>query len=575
MRSGRSAKDIGYHRRVRETGSLTDSRFRLLLILVATLYFALQALYISHDPLVMDEFDGAAEAHQLTHAVPYRDYSPYKTVLGYYVQLPAVVLAPDVWSSLMLAKTEMALVNAVMLVLTGLLLARHLRKDAILLALIPGALMSTFLERSSDLRVDMLTAWVGLISLLLLIDRRYAMAGAFCGLSFLVSQKGALYFVAANAAIAVWFAIQKQLSSFLRPATRFNASWLAVLVVYIAFWSLLASPSKVIDATFLGHVAGTALGEHYDIRGRFWSQTLFRNPFFWGLAVVALWALDQRRRIRGPEYRQVVIFVYSSAILALGIWYRQPWPYFFVIILPAVWVLHAAFFDDQLGENGSIVRSFTPAMMLMYVVFGIACPAFRIPVNVGRDNSFQAANVRIAEAALAPHDTYFAGNDLVYTRSQTLPELSRLGSIVLSQLNERSTEELRPLLTKLNTHPPKLFIGNYRIAGLPEPIRQYLAAHYAHYWANVFSYAPLISPTEGEVAIAFAGDYAIDAPAGTQLILDDQTRHPREIVRLSPGKHSIRCPQPIRLRLQLPIPQDLLEPSARGERDFYPLVYDY
>ena len=61
-------------------------RFHLVVFAIVAAYCALQFLYISHLPLVMDEFDGAYEVYHLRHALPYRDFLPYKTVLGYFVQ---------------------------------------------------------------------------------------------------------------------------------------------------------------------------------------------------------------------------------------------------------------------------------------------------------------------------------------------------------------------------------------------------------------------------------------------------------------------------------------------------------
>ena len=60
------------------------SKRRVVLIAagLSLLYFAIQVVYISRLPLVMDEFDGANEAYQLLDLTPYKDYRPYKTVLG-------------------------------------------------------------------------------------------------------------------------------------------------------------------------------------------------------------------------------------------------------------------------------------------------------------------------------------------------------------------------------------------------------------------------------------------------------------------------------------------------------------
>lgn len=555
-----------------DAGTLSEKQFRRLLLLLALGYLALQALYIAHNPLVMDEFDGAAEAHQLTRALPYRDYLPYKTVLGYYAQLPAVELGGEVWSALMLAKGEMALINALMVVVAGRLLARRLRRDAVLAALTMGIVMSTFLERSADLRVDMLTSWAGLASLLLLLERRFAAAGALCALSFLVSQKGALYFIAANAAIVLARALHRAWRELVRDGVRFNASWAIVIGLYVAFWSMLAGPAKVIRATFLGHVAETAIGTLGDIRGRFWHQTLVRNPYFWALciaAVIVLGAIELRRRT-GDDSTRAVITVYGAVMLALAAWYRQPWPYFFVIVVPTFWVLHAAFFDVALAR-----RRVARPLLAATALFGVLLPALRVGANVRRDHSFQAANVRIAEAALAPGETYLAGNDVVFTRDQTLPELSRLGALVLSALRAEPPEHWEQLVARLDARPPKLFLANYRINGLPEPLLAYLDRNYAHYWANVFAYSPRVEPAQPIVRLAFGGDYAIDAPPGTTVTIDSVPRGARDLIRLGAGMHAVRGATPFRLRLQLAVPADLLEPSTRDVQELYPNVYGY
>jgi hypothetical protein len=553
---------------VSDTGTMPQRRFRLWLTVLAFGYLFLQSLYIAHNPLVMDEFDGAAEAHQLRRAVPYRDYVPYKTVLGYYIQLPAVAIGPNVWDSLMIAKGEMAAINAVMLLIVGLALARHFRGDAILIALLMGVFLSTFLERSADLRVDMMTGWAGLASLLLLLERRYAAAGAMCALSFLISQKGALYFVAANAAILIWFVLQRSGRDLLRNGARFNVAWAAIIGAYIAFWSMFASWRKVITVTFFGHVAETAVATLYDIRARYWPQTLVRNPFFWALCIVALIALELRRRRAGAEYTRAII--YAAVILVLAAWYRQPWPYFFVIVVPPLWVLHAAFFDDVLASP-----RFRRTMLALVALFGIAYPALRIGTNLRRDNSFQEANVRIAEAALGPHDTYLAGNDVIFTRDQTLPELSRLGAVVIDSIRSQSAQQHAAMIAMLDAKPPKLIIVNYRIIRLPAALRVFFERNFGHYWANVFSYAPVVNPGQKNVQIAFDGDYAIDAPAGAIITIDGQPRRLREVIRLARGVHAIDGSSPVRLRLQLPVSSSLLDPATREIQDFYPKVYDY
>ena len=101
--------------------------------------------------------------------------------------------------------------------------------------------MSTFLERSSVLRVDMLTAWIGLFSLLFLLDRRFVISGALAGLSFLVSQKG-LYFnlAAAAALLGQWLLVQRNRQAFL-DGIAFACASAATIGGYLVAWAQFSS----------------------------------------------------------------------------------------------------------------------------------------------------------------------------------------------------------------------------------------------------------------------------------------------------------------------------------------------
>ena len=90
----------------------TPSTARRALFGLIAAYLGVQALYVPRLPLVMDEFQGARAAWRLLADVPYRDFTPYKTVLGYYLQLPALTLLEDPWLALLATKLWTALLGA-------------------------------------------------------------------------------------------------------------------------------------------------------------------------------------------------------------------------------------------------------------------------------------------------------------------------------------------------------------------------------------------------------------------------------------------------------------------------------
>src|SRR5689334_1840339 len=77
--------------------SATNVGARVALGAMCVAFFWLELLYINHLPLVMDEMQGASAVYQLRSGIPYVDFVPYKNVLGYYLQLPAMLLFKGLW----------------------------------------------------------------------------------------------------------------------------------------------------------------------------------------------------------------------------------------------------------------------------------------------------------------------------------------------------------------------------------------------------------------------------------------------------------------------------------------------
>ncbi|MCU1245491.1 MAG: hypothetical protein JWN02_1401, partial [Acidobacteria bacterium] len=107
-------------------------RFLGGLTLIWGLYAAIEALYIPRMRLVMDELEGAYNVARYASQLPYRDFDPYKTVLGYYVQLPVLMTAGDVWSAMLAVKFEMAALVIVTMICVTAALIRHFRYEALL-----------------------------------------------------------------------------------------------------------------------------------------------------------------------------------------------------------------------------------------------------------------------------------------------------------------------------------------------------------------------------------------------------------------------------------------------------------
>lgn len=535
-------------------------RFRRAVALLALAYCVVETVYVLRLPLVMDEFDGAYEAYRLRHEVPYRDYTPYKTVVGYAIEALPAALATSVWPRILTIKVALALINTLMLAGAALYLARFFDRTAIAGALLLLIVCSNFLERSAELRVDMLTAWAGLWSLLFLLRGRPIVSGALCGLSFLISQKGALYFVAANLALAGCWILYDRTRERFREIVVFDAAFTIVIAAYVVLWSIVAPAATVIRATFFA-AAGQALLGVYAIRAHYWSQILLRNPAVFVLAIGGVVVLLLRR-----NRTYALLALYGAVILFEGAAYKQPWPYFFPMLLPTMFVVHAALFSEVRLPRWAVAA---------IGIAGVLYPLTRLPVVLARDNAYQRYNVKLAGALLGPDDTYVAGTDIIHDHEQTIRPLERLDGYMLARLRAQPAPVLTSFVRALAQRPPKLFIANYRVYGMPRPLLDFIDTDYARLSGSILAYAPRWEAGVTRRAVAFGDRYQVDTRTPGTVQIDGREYRTGALVMLTAGMHNLSAKQTVRMRLLPESAVAVLDPAFVDEQQFYPNVYDY
>jgi len=539
--------------------SIIDRRRRFYVFLgtVSAAYLAISVAYALRLPMIMDEFQGAHVVHRLSDEIPYRDFIPYKTVLGYYLQSFFLSLGTGLWEKMVSVKIGMALVTALSLAAVSLALRRWLSERAILLSLAMLAFHSTFLERSAELRVDMLTGLAGLLGLTALLGGNPFLAGLLTGTSFLISQKGA-YFVIAGG-VAAFFVIRDPAKR--RLASHWITFWLGsgiVLALYLATFATVSDLDTVFRATFIAP-SRVAFEDLYQIRLQFWLQTLRRNPAFyaWSAAALGLLALS------AGHWRNRLLFAYSSVLTILAILHRQPWPYFFVLWLPTLFVMNAAGLDllrDRLSP-----RRYRLACALL-IVTAVALPLTRLPLVLQRDSTAQRRTIEIANRIMSHEDRYLAGMEMIWTRTQHPPELAWLDAPALAALASAPAAEVGQLVEKLRVSPPRLLILNYRLLNLPESVRQHLVSSYSHRGDCVYVYAPPFEP--GGIELGIDGSYRLES-RGAMRIGPAWVR-PGDQVDLAAGTHYTDAVDPFRLHL---IPEEEPEPTGRPCEDLFPYVY--
>lgn len=542
--------------------------FRVCIGALAVGYFALQIAYICSLPLVMDEFQGAYSVYQFRSLLPYRDFSPYKTTLGYYAQLLPLLLVRDQWIALLASKVFLAGVNTALIITFASVLRKWYSPASVILATVLMVLMSNFLERSSELRVDMLTAWTGGAGLLLLLRQRSGWAGFVTAVSFLVSQKGVYFALAANAGIVLECIVYAQREAN-RRWLRFNSAFSATIAFYLLAWSLFAPLGTVFRDTFGASTAVAISNPYPGIRAQFWIQSVFRNPFYYGLAVLAFGSLVRRATGEARDCRVTFLAGYFAAIFSLFLWHKQPWPYFFVFLAPVVVVLHSDFFNS-VALRGSIRRGTRCLGVAAFIAWGMVLPLMRIPVVLRRDNDLQRRNIRVLQELTATGRTYFAGVNLLFRSKQEPAQLSWLDAPRLDALASADPQYVDTVVAAFDSARSVAVVANYRIEALPPRVAAEIFENFLPFTGNILTYAPVVDPTAGRFFVRLTGLYEV-MDSG-DLVIDDGPVESGSTLWLTRGEHAIAGTAPSRLRLKLKAPPDeLLGPPGA----FFPEVYSY
>jgi hypothetical protein len=215
------------------------------------------------------------------------------------------------------------------------------------------------------------------------------------------------------------------------------------------------------------------------------------------------------------------------------------------------------------------------------VVTGVVYPL----IDLGRmtkhlDGFYQKAMLQVANELTANNADYLAGILLFYDKDQTLPQTKNLITPALMYLNTGDANLLPSLIASLNIfpattatvlqdlkeYPVKIYLDNFRVAGLPQIIKSYLNAEYQHYWGNIYMYAPSVKAGRQHFSLKFSANYLVEGPASNRVVIDNQQRAQQALIYLHEGKHQSQAKLAYRLKLipeRVHIPADpLLQKSC-------------
>lgn len=319
--------------------------FILVLAGLCLFYLGFEIYYIHHVMLSVDEFWFAHVIYHYKDGLPYRDFSPYKTVLGYYLLLLSMLSTHGIVQTLLLIKNSLAVCNTLILFFSSLWLTRFFSRSGILAGLAILVSSEIVLSYSSQIRVDLIGYWFCFFSILLLLENRYLLAGLLIGLGFATTQKTIWYIFASNCALAAYWLVNKKQSDIIRKTVIYNLVCAMVILSYLAFWAWFSNWDTVIHNVFFEASAMYKLDWYDSARKLFWEAITLYNPLIFLLAPVTLISTFVTYDDDKDYQNRVFVLTYALVILICLIPYKQVFPYYMQVTIPVFFLLYTAFFS--------------------------------------------------------------------------------------------------------------------------------------------------------------------------------------------------------------------------------------
>src|SRR5262249_29706860 len=418
-----------------------------------------------HREFQVDEVEHLHAAYNLRDGrMIYRDFWQGHPPL-LYAMLAPLTNVHDPVATYQRGRLLLALVLLGTIGLVALCAARLGGGWAAALAAALALLHTTMIERGIEVRPDGPLALLIVAALAIHLApnldalRRHSLEALLLGVGVVLTQKAILPLLPFA---AMWFVFargERRPRLFVQPAAIAAIPLLVALAIF---------GNALIRDVYL---AATSAVTHAENRGTF-APTFFllresaRNPAFVVAAVIGLAVLTNRR-----AWFTVVLCIASVVIL----WGNPfPWPYVHVTFIPLLAVAAGALVNV-------VPQAWRGAAAALIIAIAAMTSFPRLMQKATGSPDLQFATLREIQRITPPASRCFdlAG---LYFRPDAYPVYAMSCDILVSY----APGAFPRIVPALRRHAPHCVMLNYRTAALGAEEKQFIGAHFVHYWGNIF-----------------------------------------------------------------------------------------
>ena len=551
------------------------------LVFIFLIYFLIECIYVYYNAMTMDDLWLTYHNLEYLHHLPYRDFPPYKTVLGYYLLLPPLMIYSDTTGIAPFIHMKLWLVclNTFGLASLSLWMQKFYSTRAIFLTMVFVIFSHVFIFSSPEVCVDFLSFLFASAGVFLIYENRFFKSGLCIGLGFCICQKIIWFLLATQCAFAMQWFFQERNGAYFKKVLHFHIGFCLILLTYIGFWVAISDLHTVLQSIFIEPYLLNST--HYNLNFFPLRYLNITNHLYWMViipfSIYYLWRYAKPRPIFEITYAVVICFFILSS--------KMPFNYIFMAFIPMMCILipktimvmdehqYLKFLDRDLGIMAS--------MLLLFQAF--CFHHLIIPKRVIIDGQFQAYMMQMANEILEPSDEYLAGNFLLLQKKQGVSGIRHLDGPVLVYVYHQSPNlypimKLKSLyyaptstskiIADIQKNPVKLYIDNNRFHYVAKMIKPFLHQQYQHFWGSIFLYAPVVNAGKQDIHIKFTGIYRIQS--STPIQLNGHEYAPHTTIQLHKSHYQSNASSPYRLAL---VPQSLKTPLIpKWQKNHWQLV---
>ncbi len=433
---------------------------------------------------------------------------------------------------------------------------RYLSKLGALVAVLSYLCFSFVLQHGQSFRVDPISAFLFLGCLQLQLDetrsrRRFALAGALLGLSFLFTIKTVFYLPVIGAVLAAPLIWGPGRAEAIQRALAFAAGLCGTAAALYALHdqSLSHAATETVEGYVSAAGAKVIMFDQLFPRLPYIARAVVENLAVWAFILLGAWKAAIWL-VRGPDRKTGLILL--SFVLPLGSLaiYRNAFPYFFVFLMPSAAVLSGVFADElakRIKSTGSRIATVLlgAAVLLLGATF-IGDYIRKLPdQTVAQRETLELVHELFPEPV-----PYIDRNSMVasypkagfFMTTWGMESYRAAGRRIMRDLlidaepqflivNTAALDLSRPLSDERRQSTYRLFPDDFRI----------LRDNFVHHWGRIyvpgksFDLGPASPAREFEILIG--GEYTLEAQG--PVIIDSVEVRPGEQLRLDRDRHRI------------------------------------